>query len=133
MSSEAGRLGRNPELRDSLRRLRATGPRLIAMSNSPTESVMDTFEQIGISGCFDAIVADASKPAGLIAFLRDDADPGTTLSIGDNYVNDIEPALDAGALALYIDRHHTGLGADRPGCTHVTSIDAAWEWLRGQT
>lgn len=130
MSSDAGRLQPSAALRRSLLSLRDSGPRLIAMSNSPAGSVADTFVQLGVTDCFDAIIADASKPAGMMAFLQEDTDPTTTLSVGDNYVNDIEPALDAGAWALYIDRHSTKLGADRDRCMLVLSMDAAWIWLR---
>ena len=119
-----------PSLRPTLLTLRDSGLCLIAMSNSPAGSVADTFDQLEISDCFSRIIPDAAKPAGLIDFLGNLPQPVRTLSVGDNYVNDIEPALDAGSPALYIDRHDTGLGADRPGCTIVPSRDEAWQQLR---
>jgi putative hydrolase of the HAD superfamily len=129
MSTDAGRLSPSPALRQTLGRLRGAGPRLVAMSNSPMESVVDTFDQLGIRDCFDAVVGDAAKPTGMMEFLREDVDPATTLSVGDNFVNDIEPALDAGARALYIDRHATGLGRDRKRCALAPTGESAWEWL----
>ncbi len=47
------------------------------------------------------------------------------LSIGDNFVNDIEPALEAGEYALYIDRYATSMGEDQARCVRVPSIAAA--------
>lgn len=129
MSGE-GRLQVEPSLRPSLLTLREYGVQLIAMSNSPAGSVTDTFDQLGIGDCFSRIIPDAAKPAGLIDFLGTLSRAERTLSVGDNYVNDIEPALDAGAPALYIDRHDTGLGVDRPRCTIVPSREEAWKHLR---
>ncbi|MGH2409195.1 MAG: HAD family hydrolase [Chloroflexota bacterium] len=129
MSSNQGKLAADEGLRELLRSLRKGGKRLIAMSNSPADTVRDTFAQLGIQDCFSQIMADSDKPAGLIAFLASAANVGQILSMGDNFVNDIEPALNAGAQALYIDRHRTALGSDREGCYLVPSISAAREWL----
>lgn len=129
MSSDAGRLRPDANLRSTLLGLQSAGLRLIAMSNSPADTVGDTFDQLEIRDCFTTVVADASKPAGLLHFLEKERDSASVLSVGDNFVNDIEPALDAGAQALYIDRHDTALGRDCPNCVLMPSQEAAQQWL----
>ncbi|GAC1442649.1 MAG: hypothetical protein NVSMB52_00100 [Chloroflexota bacterium] len=122
------RLKEEPWLRHLLQDLRGNNMTLIAMSNSPSDSVIDVLEWLGIAECFDEVIPSAVKPRGLITFLE-----GTCaediLSVGDNYVNEIEPVLKAGGSALYIDRHHTGLGSAHPHCYRIESRDAMREWL----
>lgn len=130
IGSEGFRLRREPWLVDTLQGLRGGGKRLVAMSNSPAASVDDVFDQLGVRRYFSLIVTSAEKPHGLTRFLEEEAAPERVLSIGDNFVNDIEPALRAGSYALYIDRHDTRLGADSPRCYCVDSIQAVPGWLR---
>lgn len=129
MGTPEGRLREERGLRPVLEALRRSGQRLIAMSNSPAATVDDVFGQLGVRDCIDLIISDAHKPRGLQEYLERQTEPESTLSVGDNYVNDIEPALEAGGWALYIDRHETGLGADWDRCERVPSIAAAHEWL----
>lgn len=129
MASDEFHLHLPPGMEERLRDLRARGFSLLAMSNSPLASVHDVFDELGIRQYFDAIVADAAKPVGLIDWLADGSNSEGLLSVGDNYVNDIEPALKAGARALYIDRHATGLGTEYDTCSHAPSIEAALAWL----
>jgi FMN phosphatase YigB (HAD superfamily) len=129
MATPDGALLPDENLGAVLDRLRERGFTLVAMSNSPVDSVQDSLRQLGVAGHFSAVVADAHKPEGMHTFLAGDRAAHSVLSVGDNYVNDIEPALDAGAAALYIDRHHTGLGSDRARCRHAASHREAWSML----
>jgi FMN phosphatase YigB (HAD superfamily) len=129
MATDAFHLHLHTGMRECLTGLRTEGVILIAMSNSPIDSVHDVFDDLGIREYFSMIVGDSGKPAGLYAWLSDMSEPGDLLSIGDNYVNDIEPALRSGARALYIDRHATALGSEYEHCYHVPSIDGAITWL----
>jgi FMN phosphatase YigB (HAD superfamily) len=74
-------------------------------------------------------MGDSGKPVGLKNWFSDIDGPDLVLSVGDNYVNDIEPALKAGAEALYIDRHTTDLGSEYDACYRVSSIGSAMAWL----
>lgn len=124
-----GRLSPAVPLRHLLATLQGSGVRPVAMSNSPVNSVFDTLDQLGVLDCFSDVRGDAEKPAGMLRFLQTIPQPERSLSVGDNYVNDIEPALAMQCRALYIDRHNTRLGAGHPGCTIVSSIGMAWTRL----
>lgn len=130
MGSDAFQLRAEPRLRDLLLALNAAGKYLVAMTNSPAETTEDVLGQLGLRDCF-ALVAPAShKPLGLKSFLDGVQDSSSVLCVGDNYVNDIEPALQAGSHALYIDRFKTHVGLAAPRCHGVPSIQAAIDWLR---
>jgi putative hydrolase of the HAD superfamily len=129
VSGDAFHLQPEPWLHDTLQTLRAAGIRLVAMSNSPAPTVEDVLAQLGIRQYFSPVIPSADKPYGLTRFLEEAGAPDRVLSIGDNYVNDIEPALRAGSPALYIDRHRTGLGTDSPLCHRVESLQAVPRWL----
>lgn len=107
-----GTLSLEPEpwLHDLLAMLRAQGRRLIAMSNSPSPSVENVLTQLGLQERCDLVLSGAAKPAGLDRFLQESGAADRILSVGDHFVNDIAPALQAGSHALYIDHHDTGLG-----------------------
>lgn len=129
MASDAFQLQLHPGMRPCLSALVSGGMTVVAMSNSPVESVHDVFDELGIREYFSMIVGDSGKPVGLTEWLAGVAIPEAVLSVGDNYINDIEPALKAGAQALYIDRHGTGLGSEYESCSFVPSIGAAIDWL----
>lgn len=114
---------------DLLARLRASGRTLIAMTNSPPETTRDVLAQLGLTNAFAQVQPLADKPAGLTRFLHSASLPRPILSVGDNYVNDIEPTLEAGASALYIDRYDLSLGEGQPRCARVHSAAAMVAWL----
>jgi FMN phosphatase YigB (HAD superfamily) len=129
MAGDAFRLYLPDGMDECLHSLRARGLKLIAMSNSPVESVHDVFDELGIRQYFSVVMGDSGKPVGLKNWFSDIDGPDLVLSVGDNYVNDIEPALKAGAEALYIDRHATDLGSEYDACYRVSSIGSAMAWL----
>lgn len=130
MRSPAYSLVPEPGLHEMLTYLRSAGLELIAMSNSPADSVLDVIERLGIRLFLDRIIPDAGKPEGLARFLAAQDEAARSLSIGDNYLNDIAPALSAGAWAVYLDRHHTGLGANQPHLFRLDHIQDLFPWVR---
>lgn len=130
MDAPAFALRAAPGLDETLRRLRGRGIRLVAMTNSPAETTRAALEKLGIRNLFDALRTEARKPRGLREFLAAQETPEAILVIGDNYINEAEPALQAGAAALFIDRFATGFGAGHPHCAHAPSIPAMLAWLR---
>ncbi|GAA5191250.1 HAD family hydrolase [Rugosimonospora acidiphila] len=110
--------------------------RLVLATNSPADGLSDLLRRIGMAGAFDRVVSSTGKPAGLRALLprllaeigHTDA-PWHAFSVGDHWRNDIEPALDSGAMTGYIDRFGR---ADGPA--HVTAatltelLPAIREW-----
>lgn len=129
MSGETYQPQPEPRLRELLATLAQAGKLLVAMTNSPAATTYDVLERLGLRDCFALVFPSSQKPAGLTDFLNGDSARGDVLSVGDNFVNDIEPALTFGSHALYIDRYQTGLGSDLPSCYHVRSIRAAIDWV----
>jgi FMN phosphatase YigB (HAD superfamily) len=115
---------------DALTYLRGRGLNLTAMTNSPPDTTRAVLSKLGIWDLFDTVQTMARKPNGMREFLAAQAEPAAVLSVGDNFINEIEPALQAGGAALYIDRFATGFGAAQPRCARVGSISEMAEWLR---
>lgn len=97
--------------------------RLVLATNSPRVGLMDLLARLGVAGAFDEIVFGADKPAGLAPLLRRLLSAiGATdarwraFSLGDHWVNDIEPALRLGTATGYVD----GFGR-AAGPAHVTA------------
>ena len=96
-------------LMDALADLRGDA-RIVLVTNSPRDSMLPLLRRLGILDAFDDIVAGAGKPDGLRRFLQRSlgpdlgAGPWRLFSIGDHYRNDIEPAVELGEAAAYIDR-----------------------------
>jgi FMN phosphatase YigB (HAD superfamily) len=96
-------------LLDTLAELRGDA-RIVLVTNSPRDSMLPLLRRLGILDAFDDVVAGAGKPDGLRRFLQRSlgpdlrARPWRLFSIGDHYRNDIEPAVELGAAAGYIDR-----------------------------
>lgn len=124
MRDPAYHLAPHPALHSTLDQLAGNGLRRVVMSNSPTEDVEDVLARLGIRDRFDLVMPAAAKPRGLAGLLDGLGSAERILCIGDNYVNDIEPALRAGGAALYIDRYESNLGTDSTACTRLPSIDA---------
>jgi FMN phosphatase YigB (HAD superfamily) len=119
-----------PGLVDALQHLCGRGIALVAMTNSPPDTTRAILHKLGIWDLFAQVQTMARKPDGMRMFLAEQADPARVLSVGDNFINEIEPALQAGGAALYIDRFATGLGEGQPRCARVGSIPEMADWLR---
>ncbi|WP_131798145.1 HAD family hydrolase [Clavibacter tessellarius] len=71
----------------------------VLVTNSPAVRIPEALAALGVAGAFDEVVTGAGKPAGMGAVL-DRLDPGPAagpaaarlLSVGDLWVNDLEPA-----------------------------------------
>jgi FMN phosphatase YigB (HAD superfamily) len=109
MTDPACEVGLVQPLMDTLADLR-TAARVVLVTNSPRDSMLPLLRRLGILGSFDDIVAGAAKPDGLRRYLQRSlgadlrARPWRLLSVGDHYRNDLEPAVEIGAAAAYIDR-----------------------------
>jgi FMN phosphatase YigB (HAD superfamily) len=110
------------DLLETLDMLQQRRVSLVAMTNSPAATTADVLERLGLAEVFPVVIASAQKPAGLARFIAEHGPACRYLAVGDHYVNDIEPVLEAGGRALYIDRHRTGLGAGHPKLERVRSI-----------
>lgn len=93
-------------LADLLGRLRPR-VRAVVVTNAPSTGLPEALDALGLAGSVDEVIASAGKPAGSAAVLGkllDGADPVTLMSVGDIWVNDIQPALELGCATAFIDR-----------------------------
>jgi FMN phosphatase YigB (HAD superfamily) len=99
---------------EALRELRGS-VRLVLATNSPLSGVDVLLGRLGADGVFDEVAGGMGKPDGLRRLLaielgaapdrgRTAADPWRLLSVGDHWRNEIEPAVEIGAVTGYIDR-----------------------------
>jgi len=87
--------------------------RRVLVSNTPSFGVMPLLQRLDLLGSLDEIVCDAAKPHRFAERLRAFADVAglpyrSVLSIGDHFVNDIEPALAAGCSTAYVNPFGVG-------------------------
>lgn len=108
MSSEC-QLEVSPLLLDFLRQVRHRVAVVVA-SNSPEQAALPLMEKLGLTPYFDRIFSQANKPLGLVTIVNQVMDgkpfaPEQVYSVGDNYKNDIEPAVERGWLTAHISPH----------------------------
>lgn len=104
------------EVPEGLRGLleRVAGPaRRVLVTNTPSYGVMPLLDRLDLLGLLDEIVCEAGKPVGFARRLAAIGDvqglpTRAVLSIGDHFVNDIAPALEAGCATAYVDPFGVG-------------------------
>jgi FMN phosphatase YigB (HAD superfamily) len=111
--------------------------RRILVSNTPSFGVMPLLNRLGLAERLDEIVCDAAKPHRFAERLRAYADveevlPRAVLSIGDHFVNDIAPALEAGCSTAYVNPFGVGPRgrADLEAPRLEDLLGALDDWLR---
>jgi phosphoglycolate phosphatase-like HAD superfamily hydrolase len=97
--------------------VRDAGVRTVLVTNAPVTGATSWLETVGVAQRLDAVIPDAGKPGRMAEHLRSllagagaEEAPHYLMSVGDVWVNDVEPALAIGALGLYIDRYTSGRG-----------------------
>lgn len=79
----------------------------ILVTNSPDDGLPELLVRLGATDVFDRVVSSAHKPYGLRDLLpglvRSLPAPHRLLSLGDHWRNDLEPAIELGATAFYVD------------------------------
>ncbi len=89
----------------------------IVITNAPDEGVRTTLDQIGLGGVIDEVVTGVGKPSGwngLLRTLLQGRSPVDVMAVGDIWVNDLQPPLEAGCCTALIDRFDR-----RPGPAHL--------------
>jgi FMN phosphatase YigB (HAD superfamily) len=112
--------------------------RRVLVTNAPADGIAAQLEHLGIAGGIDEIVPSARKPAGMAPILARllaeqglEDSPQSLLSVGDIWVNDLEPASALGARTALIDRHGSGTGTpDLRARTFPELYPAIGEWAR---
>lgn len=97
-----------PDLREFLKQYRGR-VKLACASNSPAEAAETLLKRLDLYDAFDQVFSSAGKPEGLLRIAEAAWDgpvvASRTVSVGDNYKNDIEPALAAGWATAHISPH----------------------------
>ncbi|WP_165831817.1 HAD family hydrolase [Brachybacterium endophyticum] len=77
----------------------------VLLTNAPATGMEHTLAHLGVRTRFDQIVVSARKPSRMPTHLRTllaDQPPHRLASIGDNWTNDVAPAVELGALGLLV-------------------------------
>lgn len=106
MVTDEFQLTKTPGLKDGLIHL-GRQKNLVLVTNSEIDDVTRLLKELDLENLFDDIVPLALKPANTKKHFhsimsRYGASPGETVSIGDNFINEIAPALALGMKAVYI-------------------------------
>ncbi|WP_257009884.1 HAD family hydrolase [Evansella halocellulosilytica] len=128
MVSDEFQLDQIPGLREFLLELRKSSPTVL-MTNSDREDVGRLLKELNLDHVFEHIITSAQKPTftdGLFGELQKqyEVDMGEIVSIGDNFINEIAPALLKGMKAVYISEHPHQ--AEHERLTHVNRIT---DWI----
>ncbi|MDF2946699.1 MAG: Haloacid dehalogenase domain protein hydrolase [Bacillales bacterium] len=106
MASKDYKFEHTPGLTDALTRLSRTH-KLILMTNTDKADAIRLLSLLGLKNIFNEVVAPANKPMKTKEhfefFLKKyNAQPKEATSVGDNFINEIAPALKLGMNAIFI-------------------------------
>ena len=128
---------------DLLREVRAEGVRVVLATNSPAAGLDALLRRLDVLPLVDEVVSGTGKPSGLARLLRRElglaedmpawqipsAVGARLLVIGDHWRNDIQPGLEIGAVAAYIDRFGRADGPARASAPLVEDLlDTVRDW-----
>ncbi|WZY00506.1 HAD family hydrolase [Bacillus sp. FSL W7-1360] len=79
----------------------------VVVTNSDADDVARLFRELGLTGAFEHVVTSAKKPAQTTTLFKQllqqyDVQPEEAVSIGDNFINEVAPAVLLGMDAVYI-------------------------------
>ncbi|WP_059105375.1 HAD family hydrolase [Shouchella shacheensis] len=111
-------------LRENLLQLKNSS-QIVLMTNSDHDDVGRLFKELGLEGVFEHSITSATKPSQTDAQLAHllkhyDVQPEEAVSIGDNFINEIAPAVLLGMDAVYI--HPQKPVIDKAGVQVVASV-----------
>lgn len=100
-------------LKAAIAQSRANGVKQVLVTNSPQPDSEKILDKIGLLQSFDEKVFNAKKPTGTKGVFERiinqfDISYEQILSVGDNWVNEILPAIELGSQTVYIDPHDIG-------------------------
>lgn len=102
-------LTKTPGLKNGLHKLKQDKD-LVLITNSEKDDVKRLLKELDLENIFDEIIPSALKPAKTKKHFkalmeRYGTSPEQTVSIGDNFINEMAPALSLGMNAVYIQPH----------------------------
>lgn len=105
----------------------------ILLTNSPEHDSTVILGKLGLVDCFDRVSFLAQKPTRseehFARAIKDATAPAHVISVGDNFENEIAPALTLGCQAVFIDRLHLSDG-ETPRLFIVRNTSGAIEQVR---
>ncbi|GAE37327.1 HAD family hydrolase [Halalkalibacter akibai] len=118
-----------PHLRENLKEL-SQQTQIVLMTNSDREDVGRLLKELQLDHCFEHIVTSAQKPTyttPLFQELMNQYNVGAeeVVSVGDNFINEIAPALLLGMKGIYINPH--GFEMKHKSLTIIPSVTACFE------
>lgn len=118
-----------PGLNDFLAEMSASAQRLL-VTNAPNIRISDALDSLDLTGCFDNVVTDAHKPAGLETLLAGLPPEARVLSVGDVWHNDLAPAHTHGhTTALVGDSLTPGATPTFRGTTFAELVPQLRAWI----
>lgn len=115
MEAGEGRVHAPEGIVELLDDVRAAGVRVVLVTNAPAVGALTWLGTVGIAKRLDDVIPDAGKPhrmaqhlSGLLAQMGATDSPELLASVGDVWVNDVEPAMRLGARGFHIDRYGSG-------------------------
>jgi putative hydrolase of the HAD superfamily len=120
-----------PDAAPALRRVRATGSRIVVVSNWDV-SLVAVLEEVGLAPLLDGVVTSAAagvrKPDPAIfaiALALTGARPEQAVHVGDSLGEDVAGARASGVAAVLLDRSGTAQTShSRPPLRRITTLDA---------
>lgn len=109
MATDQFKLTKIPGLREGLLHLK-NKKNIVLVTNSEKDDVKRLLKNLDLDNVFEDVVTEARKPQfTLNQFNRlsekYNLEPEQVISIGDNYINEIAPALKLGMQSVFIDFH----------------------------
>ncbi|REB11026.1 HAD family hydrolase [Sporosarcina sp. BI001-red] len=109
MATDQFQLTKIPGLREALLQLKEK-KNIVLLTNSQADDVQRLLQNLNLHEIFETTITEAKKPQDttkhFLELLQKFNIPAEkALSIGDNYINEIAPAMKMGMSAVYIDRY----------------------------
>lgn len=103
---------------------------LVLVTNSDREDVGRLLHELALDQVFEHIISSARKPAQTTGLFKEllthyQVQARETVSVGDNFINDIAPALLLGMKGIYIHPHRFQM--EHHGLTTVPSITSCFK------
>lgn len=106
MVTDQFQLTKTPGLKEGLKKLK-NEKYIVLVTNSEEDDVKRLLQELDLEGLFHEVITSAQKPVQTSKIFKDVIDKyqvsaEKVISVGDNFINEIAPALLAGMKAVYI-------------------------------
>ena len=129
MVTDAFQLTKTPGLKEGILQLKEEAE-VVLVTNSEEDDVYRLLDELELSGMFPEVVPLAQKPVHTKKIFLDlmkkyEVKPEETVSIGDNLINEIAPALLLGMRTIYIQP--TGIELEHANLKVVTGLEEVFK------